>query len=403
MTGLTVGEELTLTITAPAHGGEGIARHEGGVVFVRGGLPGDTVTARLYDAKKKFARATITDVVHPASGRVSHRCPAAAQGAGCCDYSTASPELERSLKEEVLRDQLRRIGKLTDLPDIDYVDLAPADGWRTRLRLGVDSQGRAGFRKPQSTDIVVGAQCVQAPEGVLDDILAPDARFTPGAELVVAVDSDGQRAVLETKRAARGRSVSRVIRHVSGPKKLTQRVADTEFRLDPLGFWQAHVAAPEAYTDTVTDWLEPLALSEPTVWDLYGGVGLFVPAILRALAGAHVISVELGPAAARTGSKALAGKAVEFVTGDVGRVVDKLPAPDVVVLDPPRKGAGADVAAAIAAREPAAIVHVGCDPATFARDVAAWNQQGYQLKRLRLFNAFPGTHHSETFGFLTRI
>lgn len=401
MDSMHTGDRLTLAIQSAAHGGEGIARHEGAVVFVPGALPGDTVDVVVTDVKKRFARARLDAIVAPAPGRVPHRCPAAAFGAGCCTYSAASPELELQLKATTVMDQLSRIGKLSDLPELEVIDLAPASGWRTRFRLGVDAQGRAGFRAASSNDIITGVGCSQAAPGVLEDVL--EQRFTPGAEVVVAVGSDGECSVVETKRAARGRSVSVKTRTVSGPDTVLQQVGSTTFRLGPLGFWQAHQAAPAAYVETVTQWLSSRALeADSQVWDLYGGVGLFVPAIRAAMPTARISSVELGPEAAKVGRAAIADDLVDFVTGDVAKVVDKLPAPAAIILDPPRKGAGAAVVGQLAARHPEVVIHVGCDPATLARDLAAWKEGGYSVQSLRMFNAFPGTHHSETFALLTR-
>lgn len=396
------GETITITIDSAAHGGEGVARHEGMVVFVPGAVPGDRITAELVDVKKRFSRAQIISVDEPSPHRVAERCPAAEAGAGCCDYSMVSPEYELELKKTVLCDQLERIGKLEDLPEIEVVDLLPTAGWRTRFRLGVDGQGRAGFRAKNSNEIITGKTCAQAAPGVLDDLLASGG-FTPGAELVVAVGSDGQRTVVETRKAARGRSVTRHVRTISGPEGVMEKVSDTTFNVDPLGFWQAHTAAPKAYNDAVTSWLASSELPDNAVgWDLYGGVGLFVPAVLAAAPNAEVFSVELGKRAAQVGREALPNENVHFVTGDVAKVVDKLPDPDLIVLDPPRKGAGAATIHACGVRGAKTVVHVGCDPATLARDLSAWSEHGYRVQALKMFNAFPGTHHSETFAFLTR-
>ncbi|MEJ5927122.1 TRAM domain-containing protein [Corynebacterium sp. H128] len=404
MPALASGAQLTVHIDSAAHGGEGVARAEGMVIFVRGGVPGDTALVELLDVKKRFARGRILEVMQAAPGRVSHRCPAAAAGAGCCDYSEVSPQLELELKAGVLRDQLERIGGFAQYPEIESIDLSPTQGWRTRFRLGVDERGRAGFRASASNDVVVGKLCAQAAPGVLDDLLAPAARFSPRSELIVAVDSAGNRTVVEAPKAARGRSVGNVSKHVDGEHVLQQQVDDVTFNLSPLSFWQAHVAAPQAYADIAAAWLAEFEFEakQPVVWDLYGGVGLFVPAVLRAIPNAKVISVEISAQAAKIGRQALPGRKVDFVTGDVAKQIYHLTDPQVVILDPPRKGAGPDVISAIAARQPEAVLHIGCDPATFARDLAVWAQAGYTLEKLTQFNAFPGTHHSETFSLLVK-
>ena len=120
--------------------------------------------------------------------------------------------------------------------------------------------------------------------------------------------------------------------------------------------------------------------------------------------GGHtaVYSVDYSPAAAAP-QPGLAGIDVHFRTAKVEQVASQLPQPASVILDPPRTGAGNDVVAAVAAAKPQRILHIGCDPATFARDLAAWSEHGYRAKRLAMVNAFPGTHHFETLALLVPL
>ena len=139
---------------------------------------------------------------------------------------------------------------------------------------------------------------------------------------------------------------------------------------------------------------------EPVGWDLYGGVGALVPALHHTLGNnSHIHSVESARIMATSGQVTF-GDDVHFHIGLVGNLVDTLPQPDVVVLDPPRVGAGVDVVTRIAARKPQRVIHIGCDPATFATDIRAWSQAGYHLSDIVVVNAFPGTHHFETLGLL---
>src|SRR5699024_3484740 len=102
--------------------------------------------------KKRFARGFVVQVNSASPHRVESRCPAAAAGAGCCDYAELAPGAELDIKSRILTDQLERIGGLTEIPTPELIDLEPAQGWRTRVRLGVDASGRAGFRKVRSND-----------------------------------------------------------------------------------------------------------------------------------------------------------------------------------------------------------------------------------------------------------
>ena len=184
-----------------AHGGSGIAHApDGRVVFVHGAIPGDRVEATLTKVKSRWARADVARILEPSSIRVEPVCEAAAAGAGCCDFSHVSESAQLELKRDVLLGQLRALAGRSGVMgssfsperDVEALALEPHTGWRTRVRLGVDAQGRAGFRKFRSNDLVTAAQCSQPVPGLLEGIVGHAARvFTPGSELVVVVDSDG--------------------------------------------------------------------------------------------------------------------------------------------------------------------------------------------------------------------
>mgnify|MGYP001039787817 FL=1 len=405
-----VGQRTTLPVRAMAHGGEGIAdAPDGRVVFVRGAIPGDTVEVQLTKVKKRWARGDVLRVVTPSADRVEPVCPAAAAGAGCCDYSHIAPEAQLRYKTDILAGQLgvlaRNSGVLDALggPDaFDSVALNPTLGWRTRVRLGVDSAGRAGMRKAKSTDVVADILCAQAATGLLDGIVGSDARsFTPGAELIVVLDVDGQRHVVESTTPQRGRRAERIARVIEGSGNVTERIGTHEFTFPATAFWQAHAHAPEAYSELIEQWGSTDYVHQ-SGWDLYGGVGAFVPAIHAALGGGRVTTVDTSDAAASGARDAFPAIDWEYRHARVESGLGGLSQPGLVVLDPPRAGAGAEVVNAITAAEPERIIHIGCDPATFARDVGLFGRQGFVVKQMRLIDAFPQTHHFEVVAALTR-
>ncbi|WP_268896817.1 class I SAM-dependent RNA methyltransferase [Corynebacterium qintianiae] len=394
---------VDLDITAMAHGGEGIARMEDGrVVFVAGAIPGDRVRASLRKVKKRWARAELVSVIDASADRVPPACPAAALGAGCCDYSHISPDAQLGFKREVLAGQLGALARRTRMSDVDTsaVQLEPTTGWRTRVRLGVDASGRAGLRRARSTELVTEATCTQAAPGLLDGIVGPGARtFTPGAEVIAVLDSDGQRHVVESTRAQRGRRVEKVDRVLEGTGNVTQDVDKHQFRFPATAFWQAHAAAPASYAGIIESWGAG-DYARRTGWDLYGGVGAFVPAIDAALGGAERIdSVDYSPSATRAAQDTLEGFNLSVHNSTVEKA-GGLAAPGLVVLDPPRSGAGSRVVGMIADAAPERVIHVGCDPATFARDLGYWGERGFGLSRMMLIDAFPNTHHFEIIALL---
>ncbi|MEH0146259.1 TRAM domain-containing protein [Corynebacterium sp. Q4381] len=393
---------MPIHITRIAHGGEGIGQLEDGrVVFIPGAIPGDTVEANITKSKKRWARAELTEVVEASEDRVVPACPAAAAGAGCCDYSHINPAAQPELKRDVLRGQLASIAGVRDddlAGGIALRTLQPTLGWRTRVRLGVDESGRAGVRRARSGDVIASQRCTQPVPGLMD----LDQRFTPGSEVVAVIDAAGARHVVETARVQRGRRVEAIENVVEGTGEVTERIGGVEFRFPATAFWQAHVRAPEVYSEIIRSWGAG-DYANPVAWDLYGGVGAFVPAIAEATGGAHIMSVDYSPAATAAQQRGLAAFDVEMVAGKVEASVGKLKPPGLVVLDPPRAGAGEPVVAAVAAARPERVIHIGCDPATFARDLAAWRASGYGVGSIVLVDAFPNTHHFESIALLEPV
>jgi tRNA/tmRNA/rRNA uracil-C5-methylase (TrmA/RlmC/RlmD family) len=244
------------------------------------------------------------------------------------------------------------------------------------VRLAVDGEGRPGLRAHRSHDVLPIADCPLTPSGTLLPVLGK--RFSAGGEVEVAVGDDGAP-------------------HVDPPgSPVVQRAAGREWRLSPGTFWQVHPALADALAQVVGEWAQ--APAGGVAWDLYGGVGLFA-AVLAEQVGRDgtVAVVESSRRAVADGRAALADlPQVDWRTGRVEHAVASLPGPpDVVVADPPRRGLGRALVASLCDRGPARVVHVACDPAALARDVALFADHGYRLAALRAFDAFPMTHHLE--------
>ncbi|UZJ25912.1 TRAM domain-containing protein [Rhodococcus antarcticus] len=408
------GRELDLELGAVGHGGFCVARHEGRVVFVRHGLPGERVRAAITeDRGGSFCRADAVEVLSASADRVVPPCPVAGPG-GCggCDFQHARLPAQRRLKAEVVAEQLRRLGGLTTTAEDVVVEELPggADGlgWRTRLRLAVGRDGRTGLHVHRSSTVIPLADCPQAVPGTLDGVA--DRTWSPGAEVAAVLDSTGAQHVVELvpvadtdgrrpRRGTRPRTRPRVVR---GSGRAAQRAGGRDWEVLATGFWQGHTGAADVYADVVREW--SAAPAGGTAWDLYGGVGLFA-SVLGEQVGPDgtVVSVESSKLATADGAAALADlPQVRFVVGTVEAELAELPRPvDVVVLDPPRNGAGRAVVEAVAGAGPARVVYVACDPAALGRDVALLAAAGYELTGLRAFDAFPMTHHVECIALFT--
>jgi tRNA/tmRNA/rRNA uracil-C5-methylase (TrmA/RlmC/RlmD family) len=361
-----------------AHGGHCVARYEGQVVFVRHALPGELVHARVTEQNAKYLRADAVQVLTPSPHRIEPPCPYAGPGrCGGCDFQHANIVEQRRLKATVVSDTLRRIGGI----ERNIVMESPGDdglGWRTRMRYAV-VDGRPGMFAHRSHDLVPIDRCL---------IAHPDAppvldQRWPGASSVQAVvSSEGKTAVLTDENSA-GRVV--------------EVVRDRRFRVEAGGFWQVHPAAPSMLVDAVLAGLEPAA--GETALDLYSGVGLF--AAFLAEAGCAVLAVEGDRDAVKNARRNLHDlPAVTLEQGDVDKVLNNaagqgLESVDLVVLDPPRTGAGKAVVRRIAALSPRKIAYVACDPAALARDLKTFGELGYGVSSLRAFDLFGMTHHIE--------
>ncbi|MGV9613936.1 TRAM domain-containing protein, partial [Nocardia xishanensis] len=194
------GRTFDLRLGPPGHGGFCVGRHEGRVVFVRHGLPGELVRATVTeDRGGSFCRADAVRILEPSPDRVPATCPVSGPGgAGCCDFSHATPAAQRGLKAAVVAEQLRRLAGIEREVTVEPIAGFPDDasgGWRTRIRLPVDAEGRAGVHRYRSTEVIADLRCPQPVPGAMDGIA--DRIWTPGADLVVTVDGDGVRHLVE--------------------------------------------------------------------------------------------------------------------------------------------------------------------------------------------------------------
>ncbi|MGV1008417.1 MAG: class I SAM-dependent RNA methyltransferase [Dermatophilaceae bacterium] len=396
-----VGELLDLQIGPVAHGGLFVARHEGRVVFVRHTLSGERVIARVTEGgtDDRYLRADAVEVLTPSPHRVSAPCPYAVPG-GCggCDLQHVDLEHQRVLKGAVVTEAFRRVAGVDVSVRVQPLPGATDGlGWRTRVGFAVGPDGRAGLRRHRSREVVALETCAIAHPAVLRS--GALQRRWRGVREVDVVTPGGQDAVVV---AMRSRSAP------SAPvPQVTERVRTAgwsgELTLSARGFWQVHPGAPATLVERVLTDLAPQPGER--VLDLYAGVGLFTLALAAAVGvDGAVVAVEADPVAVGHGWRnAAAYPQVEYVGARVERIIQTLGRADLVVLDPPRNGAGHEVMAALARVRPRAVAYVSCDPATLARDVRYAAESGYGLAALHAYDAFPMTHHVECVALLRPV
>ncbi|HEY0639871.1 MAG TPA: class I SAM-dependent RNA methyltransferase, partial [Pseudonocardiaceae bacterium] len=306
----------------------------------------------------------------------------------------ATPAAQRALKAAVVAEALSRIAGLTVDVTVEELPGGPL-GWRTRVGLDVGGDGRAGLHAHRSSRVLPLDDCPLVVPATLDGVLS---RTWPAHSAVeVTRDDEGGVHVVQVTRGGRHR------RRIRGSGVATQYAGGRRWRVAADGFWQVHPHAAGTLAAAVGEWAK--APAGGLAWDLYGGVGLFAAGLAEAVGiTGSVVVVESSRRAVADGAANLAD--LPQVSLRAGRVEDVLPAlggtPDVVVADPPRRGLGGPLATMLAERSPGRIVHVACDPASLARDVAVLAGHGYRLAALRAFDAFPMTHHVECVALLTR-
>jgi tRNA/tmRNA/rRNA uracil-C5-methylase (TrmA/RlmC/RlmD family) len=382
---------VELEITRVAAGGDCVATGpDGRVVFVRHTLPGERVRAKITETTTRFHRADAVEILRASPDRVVPPCRYAKPGrCGGCDWQHVALPAQRRIKADAVRDQLIRLGGvdpvlLSDLVVEELPPVLPGNDqglhWRTRVQVAVRPDGRTGLHRHRSSALEPVDSCpitvpaIEAAGAFRDHwpgrLRVEFAAGSSGAAEDVAVDGD------------------RVLQH---------EALGRQFRVTDGGFWQVHPAGADALAGAVLDALRPQPGERAL--DLFAGAGLFSAAL--AAVGCRVTAVESVLTAADDARHNLNGLAVDVRTALVEDVVAELtPGHDLVVLDPPRAGAGPGVLRALIAGGPRAIAYVSCDPATLARDLRAAAEAGYVLRWVRAFDLFPMTSHVECLALL---
>jgi 23S rRNA (uracil1939-C5)-methyltransferase len=375
------------------YGGEGLARLDGRVILAPFVLPGET--ARLETGDE--VHAGLVEVVTPAPERITPLCPLFAHCGGC-QYQHAPYEFQLARKVEILREQLRRVGKIDYQGEIETVS-GPAFGYRNRAQFHI-SDGRIGYLAARSHELVpVTGECPvcsprlnQALAMIRDRLHDPRfPKFVHSIELFTN-ETDVQINALETDRP-----VARSFYEWCGSTVAIEYATSLgTFRVSPRSFFQVNRFLIETLAEKALG-----DVAGATALDLYAGVGLFALPMARRFDA--VTAVESASSAARD-LEVNAERAGLKIQAELNRAEDYLAkldkTPDFVLADPPRAGLGKIVAGQLARLAPERLTIVSCDPATLARDLAAL--PGYTIERLILVDLFPQTYHLEAIAHLRR-
>jgi 23S rRNA (uracil1939-C5)-methyltransferase len=437
---------MDVTIEKLIYGGDGLAHHEGSTVFVPFVLPAERVAVSPVEQKKKFVRARVDNLLEPSPQRVLPLCPHFGLCGGC-NYQHIPYDAQLGYKAEILRETLRRIGRIDWTSEIK-MHASPPWGYRNRaqwkIRPPLDSpDGSAqadaatinkgfakldiGYFRANSTALCAVDECAILSPLLLKTLLALRAALGAGElprELreIEAFSNEGARETTDpadakllltanfagfpSRLAEHAETIRRIVPEAAsilfhdpshdrmelfGPGFLETESGGVKYRVGHFSFFQVNRFLVDDLVRTVCDEENGrLAL------DLFAGVGLF--SIPLAKRFERVIAVESNPAAVRDLETNMRGlSTIEVRTADVERFLDRnKERPEFVVLDPPRDGLAPDAAKRLGRLQPARITYVSCEPPTLARDLAVLMEAGYDCSEIHMFDLFPQTFHMET-------
>jgi 23S rRNA (uracil1939-C5)-methyltransferase len=401
-------EIIDLPLTAMAHGGMALGRHKGQVVFVPYAIPGEAVRVEIVETAAHWAKARLIKVLEPSPHRVEPPCPHfGPDRCGGCQFQHIAYEAQVEFKRQVVIDQLARVGGLREANVLDIIAAAEPWSYRNQAQFNVTPEGRLGFLTADSHRVVPVKECLIL-DSLLDDLWAAlDMEWPQLYRLSLRCGSatGDLMAVFELDHyedfdievdfpvscvllLADGEVVVLV-----GDSYLTEHVAGRDYRISAGSFFQVNTAGAEVLVALAREYLAPAG--DETLVDLYCGGGLLGLAVADCVK--RVVGVEADPSAAidfRYNARGL--HHVELLEGQVETVLSHLEGGvDLLVLDPPRSGAGRRVVSEVVRLSPRRVVYVSCDPATLARDARHLIESGYRLQAVQLVDLFPQTYHIE--------
>ena len=444
---------MDVTIEKLIYGGEGLAHYEGSTVFVPFVLPGERVEATPVEQKKKFVRARLDREIERSPERIPAPCPHFGTCGGC-DYQHIPYEGQLQYKIEILRETLRRLGRV-DWPREIKAHASPPWNYRNRAQwkvrpLGDHDGARAGnqaaiepvaesgapklgigYFRANSTVLCPVQECAILSPLLLKSFLALRDAVASGTfprtlrEIEAFVDASDSKILLTATFSgfpSRASELAEQIRNIvpetetlllfdptrermelSGPGFIEYETLGVKYRVGHFSFFQVNRFLVEDLVLAVSDGKEPAGeRRNKLALDLFAGVGLFSVPLAKRFD--RVVAVESNPAAGRDlESNVRAGGSIEVRTADVEKFLERYKEkPQLVVMDPPRAGLEPGVIKRLVRIAPEQITYVSCEPPTLARDLAALHEGGYDISDIQLFDLFPQTFHMEALVRLKR-
>ena len=446
-------EIVEMKITGMTAQGAGVGHYQGMAVFTPLTAPGDVARVRVVKAAKNYAYGRLEELVSPSADRMEPDCPCFAQCGGCC-YRHITYEAELGIKAARVKDALTRIGGFHSLPVRPILGADSRDGYRNKalLPLGTKKDGSLsmGFYAVNSHRIVDCEECRLQPEefnramgafrewaaaygdpvydeathsGRMRRLYLRKGEMTGQILACVVVNGNGlhhetelvqalkqavpglSSVVINSNRERTNVALGQKCRTLYGMDTIEDTLCGLRFKLSPLSFYQVNRTQAERLYEVAARYAE--LTGQELLLDLYcgaGTIGLSMAGMARRLLGVEIVPQAVENA--RENARLNGIENAEFFCGDAGEAARMLAErgerPDVIVLDPPRKGCSPDLVRTVAEFGPKRIVYVSCDPATLARDLKLFAELGYPPVEAAPVDMFPGTAHVETVVLLSK-
>lgn len=444
---MKIKERITIVLEDITHSGEGVGRVDNMIVFVDGGVPGDTVEIEITAIKKTYMTGKILKLIIPSGTRQEPPCPYFGRCGGC-QLLQVQYDAQLAIKRKIVTDALERIGGIKDVPVNAVIGMETPYRYRNKAQFKISGKG-VGFFAKRSHQIVPIEDCLTQPESCVQVIETFNALLKDGCfelydeqqhtgflrgiiqrtneqgENMIVIVGNGKklkhkdkilqaiteripevRSVYLNVNTTRGNAVLGRENHLLlGTPQIEERIGDLSFLISPNSFFQVNTRQTKVLYDLVKR-MATLTGAE-TLFDLYCGTGTIGLYLAREAARVYGIEiVENAVLDAQENAERNQIKNIRFIQGKSETEAPKLAEegvhPDVIVLDPPRKGCDPALLEMIENLSVPKVVYVSCNPSTLARDLKILREYGYQVQEVQPVDLFPGTGHVETCVLLSR-
>lgn len=444
---MKIKERITIVLEDITHSGEGVGRVDNMIVFVDGGVPGDTVEIEITAIKKTYMTGKILKLIIPSGTRQEPPCPYFGRCGGC-QLLQVQYDAQLAIKRKIVTDALERIGGIKDVPVNAVIGMETPYRYRNKAQFKISGKG-VGFFAKRSHQIVPIEDCLTQPESCVQVIETFNALLKDGCfelydeqqhtgflrgiiqrtneqgENMIVIVGNGKklkhkvkilqaiteripevRSVYLNVNTTRGNAVLGRENHLLlGTPQIEERIGDLSFLISPNSFFQVNTRQTKVLYDLVKR-MAALTGAE-TLFDLYCGTGTIGLYLAREAARVYGIEiVENAVLDAQENAERNQIKNIRFIQGKSETEAPKLAEegvhPDVIVLDPPRKGCDPALLEMIENLSVPKVVYVSCNPSTLARDLKILREYGYQVQEVQPVDLFPGTGHVETVAVLSR-